>query len=78
MKLNSRDKKMTEKQFDQCRRKLAKTYVVIGIDHKGDLIFGFLCSSKSEAMHYSRLWARNAKYLPYVATVRCSDIVRED
>ncbi len=78
MKLNSRDKKMTEKQFDQCRRKLAKTYVVIGIDYKGDLIFGFLCTSKTQAQQYARLWARDAKYLPYIATVCCENVVREN
>ena len=77
MKLNSRDTKITERQLESCRKKLAKTYVVIGIDHKGDMIFGFLCSSKRKAQTYQRLWAKDAKYLPYVAIVRCDNIIRE-
>jgi len=78
MKFKSRDKKMTELQLDQCRRKLEKSYVVIGIDNKGDLFLGPIRTSKRKAVSYSRLWARDAKYMPYIAVVRCTDIVRED
>mgnify|MGYP000868980753 CR=1 FL=1 len=68
-----------EKELQKCRKMLENKYVVIGIDDRGDLFYlGKIYLNKKEAISYSRAWAKVAAYMPYIAVIRCTDIVRED